>query len=97
LVLRTLCEERLRREPRDRQRELALFSARALCAAQNDVMFMRTHARKVLVKFFQKLAGSKGRALGVLPYKHQFILRSLSKEAKKYIPFSPLLLKKVMV
>jgi len=57
LVLRTLCEERLRREPRGRQRELALFSARGAFAAQNDVKFAHTHARKVLVKFFQKLAG----------------------------------------
>jgi len=54
LVLRTLCEEHIRREPRDRQRELALFSARALYAAQNDVKFSRTHARKVFAQPFSK-------------------------------------------
>jgi len=54
LVLRTLCEERIRREPRGRQRELALFSARALYAAQNDAKFKRTHARKVFAQPFSK-------------------------------------------
>jgi len=54
LVLRTLCEERLRREPRGRQRKLAFFSARALYAAQNDVKFKRTHARKVFAQPFSK-------------------------------------------
>jgi len=42
------------------------------CPSQNDVKFKQTNAVKVLVKLFQKLAGSKGRALGVLPYKVQF-------------------------
>ena len=65
MVLRTLCEERIRREPRGRQRELALFSARELHAAQNDVKFVQTHAGKVSLKPLGRLAGSKGRALGV--------------------------------
>jgi len=62
-------EEHIRREPRGRQRKLAFFSARALYAAQNDVKFSRTHAAKVFVHLFQKVAPRER----VLPYKHQFI------------------------
>jgi len=36
-----------------------------LYAAQNDVKFQQTNAAKVSVKPFQRLAGSKGRALGI--------------------------------
>ncbi len=57
LVLRTLCEEHMRREPRGRQRKLAFFSARVLYAAQNDVKFLQTNSAKVLIQLFQKLAG----------------------------------------
>jgi len=64
-----LCEERLRREPRGRQRKLAFFSARGAFAAQNDVKFSRTHAAKVFVHLFQKVAPRER----VLPYKHQFV------------------------
>jgi len=36
-------------------------------SSQNDVKFQQTNATKVSVKPFQRLAGSKGRALGVSP------------------------------
>ena len=49
-----MCEEHIRRKPRDRQRKLAFFSARVLNAAQNDVKFVQTHAVKVFAELFSK-------------------------------------------
>jgi len=88
LVLRTLCEEHIRRESRGRQRKLAFFSARALHAAQNDVKFVQTHAGKVSLKPLGRLAGSKGRALGVSPlqtsiYKTTFLKQKKAKFLQK--------------
>ena len=56
-VILVLCAKAQRtrcRKPRGRQRELALFSARVLYAAQNDVKFVHTNSVKVFAKPFSK-------------------------------------------
>ena len=58
-------KEHIRRKPRRRQRELALFSRRVLYAAQNDVKFKHTKAVKVFAQPFSSCGAISQRHGGV--------------------------------